>query len=402
MQGPGPLQHSLLHLDCPACGAVAAEQLADGGGVHLLFREAWRHWLDGRRGIADGTRESYRQYFQQLEVFFGEMRLGEISSRHVARYQDRRRAEIQALRRRRGWALAATDGASRINHEISALAQLLGRMGLWASLERCYEPLRLPRESPGVALTEEEERHLFQVARSKPRWLVAYCCHLISVGTTAGPGEIRHLRVRDLDLAAGTIYVQGGAKNSFRLRSLPVEGDAAWAARRLLERYQQAMVKAGIAPNPEHFLLYHRAHRAGAPPDPMRPMGSWKRAHYSLRAQAGKKFPRLLHLRRYDLRHTAGTKMLEDPEISYSTIERMMGHRLGSRTKQRYDHVRDATMRSAAASLDGGHTRAITFPEARPGLRKPPKGALSQLSKLLRRIAVGNEGDPSGGAEPSE
>jgi hypothetical protein len=58
----------LLHLDCPACRAVGAEELAEGDGAHLLFRDAWRHWLDGRRSIAEGTRGSYREYFQQLEA----------------------------------------------------------------------------------------------------------------------------------------------------------------------------------------------------------------------------------------------------------------------------------------------------------------------------------------------
>ena len=381
---PGPLQHSLLHVDCPACEASWRTVPERESLAQLRFRDAWRLWLEERKNLSEGSRDSYRQYFQALGRFFGGFRLEEIRMAHLIRYQEIRRAAIQAVRQERGWPSEATPGASRINHELSALGQVLRRAGLWEPLKRFYEPLRLPREGPGIALTEEEERHLFLVARSRPRWLVAYCCHLISLGTTAGPGEIRQLRLQDLDLAAETIYVQGGAKNRFRLRSLPLEGDAAWAVRRLLERYQCAMAKAGIEPSPEHFVLYHRARRAGAQPDPTRPMGSWKRAHYSLRAQAGRKFPRLLRLRRYDLRHTAGTKMLEDPGVSYSTIERLMGHRLGSRTKQRYDHVRDATMRAAAVSLDGGHTKAPAA-AGRAEVRKPPQAALNQLSQLLKR-----------------
>jgi hypothetical protein len=42
-------------------------------------------------------------------------------------------------------------------------------------------------------------------------------------------------------------------------------------------------------------------------------MDSWKKAWYALRAEAGKKFPRLAKLRRYDLRHHSLTRLMEDP-----------------------------------------------------------------------------------------
>jgi integrase len=156
------------------------------------------------------------------------------------------------------------------------------------------------------------------VAQRKKRWLVAYCCHLISVSTAAGPGEIRHLQLRNIDLNSNVLHIEEGTKNRFRVRSVQFGADAAWALRALVLRYDKAMAKAAIVPSGDHFLLYHRAHRLGSAPDPTRPMGSWKRAHAALRAEAGKKHPRLLKLRRVDLRHTAATKMLEDPEISYS------------------------------------------------------------------------------------
>lgn len=71
---------------------------------------------------------------------------------------------------------------------------------------------------------------------------------------------------------------------------------------------------------PEHYLLPHRAHRKGAEPDPTRPMGSWKKAHYSMCREAAKKFPRLSRMRLYDYRHTAATDMLEDSRLSYATL----------------------------------------------------------------------------------
>jgi hypothetical protein len=85
-------------------------------------------------------------------------------------------------------------------------------------------------------------------------------------------------------------------------------------------------------------------------------MGSWKRAHYAMCAAAARKFPRLAHFRPYDYRHTAATDMLENPGVSFTTIEHMMGHRLTSEVKRKYDHLRNTALRSAAEALDRGHT----------------------------------------------
>jgi hypothetical protein len=61
-------------------------------------------------------------------------------------------------------------------------------------------------------------------------------------------------------------------------------------------------------------------------------------------------------MRKYDWRHTGMTVMLEDAATSYSTIEKLAGHRINSRTKQVYDHVRDGSLRAAVqrASSDSG------------------------------------------------
>jgi integrase len=85
-------------------------------------------------------------------------------------------------------------------------------------------------------------------------------------------------------------------------------------------------------------------------------MGSWKKAWYALRKEAGKRFPRLLTIRRYDLRHNAATKLLENPDISERTIEEMMGHKLNSRIKERYSHIRMEARKQASEALQGGFT----------------------------------------------
>jgi integrase len=202
------------------------------------------------------------------------------------------------------------------------------------------------------------------VARSQPRWFIAYCCGLISRNTTAGPGEIRHLRLGDLEIDSPNgsfLHIEEGVKNAFRKRPVPLNGDARWAVLQLLER-----AKGLGAREPQHYLLPHRAKRVGMQPDPDRPMGSWKKAHYAMCREAAKKFPRLARLRLYDYRHTAATDLLEDPAVSFTTIEHMMGHRIASHTKRKYDHLRNSALRTAADALNRGHSAIVEMP-------KPPE-----------------------------
>lgn len=354
------LQHTLGHLDCPACEGARRAMMYGAALGELSFPSAATQWLRTRRSISDNTRKGYEEHIGLLSTFFGKMRLNEIHIGHLRSYQQMRQDNIRVSRRhqagKRQVAALESDGASRINHEISCLGQVLKIAGLWEELKKFYEPLPLPKGSPGIALTTEEEKHLFQVARSRPRWMLAYCCALISRNTTAGPGEIRHLRLCDVDLdsqAGSFLHVEEGVKNEFRKRPIPLNSDAAKAVRWLLER------AAGMgAREPLHYLLPHRAHHLGAAPDPTKPMGSWKKAHYAMCEEAAKKFPRLASLRLYDYRHTAMTDLLEDPAVSYTTIEHMAGHRINSNTKRKYDHLRNSALRVAANVLNRSHVPA--------------------------------------------
>jgi integrase len=319
-----------------------------------LFSTACEAWL-APRNIAPGSVRSYRACFRALMPAFGNMRLNEIRIEHFSAYQRSRSA-----------------GPSRINHELNTVSQILDRVNLWEPMKRGYDPLPLPR-SCGIALEPEEERHLFTVAQSKPgHWLVAYCASLISNATTCGPGEIKGLRLMDIDLPRRLIRIRVCLKNRFRERDVPLNDDAAWAVEKLLERAREMGASA-----PEHYLLPHRADKVGAKPDPSRPMYSWKKAWGSLKTEAAKKYPRLARMRSYDLRHNAITKMLENPEISERVVEEMAGHRLGSNVKEKYSHIRMQARRDTAAALNGNHAPALTviqFPQA-VAVNEPPRAS---------------------------
>ncbi len=288
-------------------------------------------WLEGRRHISEGTHLHYVNCIKALEYFFAELPLREIHIGHFEQYQKLRLAGQGGLKKA---------GASRINHELNTLSQILGRAGLWAAIAPHYQPLKLPKPKVGCALSPEEEERLFRHASSRNRWFVAYCCSLITANTTAGPKEIRYLKMRNVDLGTEqpAIHIEEGVKNEHRVRDIPLNEAAAWAVRQLAKR-----ARSLGANDPNHFLLPHRAARGQRGADPTRPMGSWKKAWHALRDAAG-----LPHLRMYDLRHHAITRLLEDENVSERTVIEVAGH-VSKQMLQRYSHIR---MRTKAEALN--------------------------------------------------
>jgi len=296
----------------------------------LSFDHAFELWITSRTRIAPGTRRDYQNDFRRLSPWFGPIPLREIDISEIQHYRHAR-----ALRA----------GPNRINKELNMLQQVMTRAGAWERLASWYEPLPLPKTARGIAMPPEEEAHLFRVASARSRWKVAYCCSLIARNTCACPGELRALTLADFDTTEFTwIRIMRGTKNSFRVRSVYCNPDAQWALQTL---YLRAL-KMG-AHLPEHYLVPHRG------PDLFRPMVGWHKAWNALRAEAAKKFPRLKRLRFYDMRHTACSRMMENPAVPYSAIEHLMGHRINSVTKRLYEHLHDSAIAAAAIAIATRH-----------------------------------------------
>lgn len=319
----------------------------------LTFAEAAPLWLQTRTRISKGTRLDYEKNFKRLMPFFGTKALAQIHIGHILAYRETR--QIVA-------------GASRINHEISTVQQILKLAGLWDEIKKWYEPLPLPEESAGIALNEEEERYFFRAASQNSRWMVAYLAELLSRNTGAGPGEILHLRLQDIDFDRRSVFIHEGVKNGYRKRSVCLNDIAYWAICKLAER---AFDRG--SEDPEHYLLPARLPVNEHGYDPTKPQTSWKKAHHAICIKVAEKFPRLKALRIYDFRHTAATVMLEDATISYATIERQLGHRLGSNIKEKYSHIREAQMKAAAQALSSQSTTP---------LRIEPYGAPAWMRKV--------------------
>jgi integrase len=307
--------------------------------ARLPFDQAAAVWLDShRRNIGLASIAEYGKNIKRLTVFFSGLTLAEIHIGHLEQYQHHR-CEGEGFGRKAG--------PSRINHELNTLSQILTRAGLWAPFAPYYKPLKMPRPSTGQALTDGQEENLFRIACSRPRWKVAYLCSLLTANTTAGPGEIRMLRMRDVDLAPtlatpyGTITVALGAKNSYRVRTIPLNETAGEAARQLVSRARELG-----AVDANHFLLPHRANSNKNYSDPTHPQTSWKKAWDKLRKAAG-----MPQLRMYDLRHHVITRLLEDENVSERTVIELAGH-VSKKMLDTYSHIRMKSKLDGVLALD--------------------------------------------------
>jgi integrase len=291
----------------------------------LPFDEAAALWFESRKPFLSArTIEDYRSYIKILSLFFSETTLAQITGDHVRAYQD--------MRQRRA-------GASCINKECSILQQMLKRIGRWHEFTYDYQPLPLPPQSPHRALTPQEEDRLYRIGTTNPHWDVAYCAFVISINTTAGPGEIRHLRPMDIDHEKRTMRVQPeGAKNEHRIRVIPLNQSAWRAVEYLMNRAQ----KLGCN-QPHHYLIPFRIKKGTY--DPERPAKGWRYALNEMLVVAD------INISAYSFRHHAITKLLENSEVSEETVEALAGH-VSHKMKKRYSHTRLHVKRAAVEALE--------------------------------------------------
>jgi integrase len=327
--------HTPGHEDCSACEARRMRIIDAAAFGKLIFSEAADWWLHERRDrVSDRTFGQYVYYVRRLRQFFGGLTLGNIHIGHVESYVEDRLGNVDA---------------SLVRHEISCLGQIMTRAGLWSEIKRHYKPPKLKKSSAGKAISEEEEQRLLHVAASNPRWKLAYWGWLLSRTTTAGPGEITHLHLNDIDLAQGILRIRDGLKNKYRERTITLNETARWAVAQMLKRYYRLMSELRISPDPEHYILPGRRRQGRY--DPTIPMASWKKAWRALREKAG-----LPDVRRYDARHLAITALLEDERVSERTVIELAGH-VSRKMLNQYSHVRLGPKRAATLKLE------VTLPQ---------------------------------------
>jgi len=282
------------------------------------FSAAAQIWLtDHSAYIKPGTLRVYRQYAKTLTEFLDDIPIRDIHIGNIRAYQ--RERQLRAC-------------PQRINAEVIAvLVPVLKEVGLWHRISDVYRPLPVPKKKVRKNMSEEEERRFLAVAldAGHPKRLLAGHCMVIMANTGMGFGELRHLKREDVTLDVDKPFVTvnpEGAKNDFRVRTIPLNWIALRSMRWILLRWANLGGK-----NPTDYILPHhgvrtehekadRSHRTSSA-DFSRPITGIYRAGNEILKEAG-----LEHLKLYDMRSHFATKLLSDPGVSDQMFKELFGH----------------------------------------------------------------------------
>jgi integrase len=304
-----------------------------------VFRKAVEEWLKTREGdrLAENTRRVERERLRPLHGAFGERRLCQFTIDDIKAYRLMRSAKV---------------GPRTINLEMKILRMILQWAKCWGRLADDYKPLRENTKGPGIALTPEEERRLFETANGNPQWDAAYLASLIAVNTTMRACELKGLCLGDIDLFAKAVSIRrDSTKTDAGCREIPLNDTALWAVVRLMER-----ARVLGATDVEHFLFpaFRFKHTKGSQPvvgaayDPTQAMKTWRTAWRSLKKAAG-----LPKLRFHDLRHTCITKLAE-AGVPDHVLMSISGH-LSPEMIKHYSHIRSKAKQAAVAAIQSYH-----------------------------------------------
>jgi integrase len=369
-------QHTLDHLDCPACQAANLALCAeDDGFAEMRFRDAAERWIWLRRqdpGLKPRTLEFVRTALNAMNRFFGSLRLCDITPGHLRGYQIARVKNQLRMGQTLTSPWQHPAGHSCVNHELCVLAMMLKHAKRWHILRPFYFPLPVASWSPREILSEPDEERLFRILEKHPEAQLAYWVAAITNNTTASGCELRGLRLENLFLREkgqiSEIYIPPDAvKNSSRPRKIALNPTARWA----IEQCYKRALKLGSC-EPGHFLFPLRIKRNEYDPT-QRASRSWLRKSWDkLRKATG-----FQELQPHDLRHHAITRLLENG-VEENTVIAIAGH-VGKKMLEYYAHHRTRVKYAAVMAIDG---------QRQPGVRSPVR-ALPASSGMLSRNPKG-------------
>ncbi len=356
-QGEFAEQHTINHLNCPACTAAdEALRGVDADFAAMPFPVAGRYWmrLRAQSSLRAATHSATQGNIDALEKFFGALRICDITPGHMRGYQIARAANLVRARGQELHPWKRRAGNMLINHELGVIQQMLRHCALWARVREFYFPLAVKGWSPCTILTEEEEARLFAVAAHHPEAAMAYWVACITNNTTASGLELRGLRLKHLFLPSEgipEIYIpEDSVKNNSRPRKIPLNSQARWAVGECLKR----ALKLGAC-EPEHFLFPFRVRRNEF--DPTRHASkSWLRKSWDkLRAATG-----FHELSPHDLRFHCITRMLEN-DVNPETVIAIAGH-VSRKMMEYYAHQRTRVKYAAVQAIQPkpGHNAGNT------------------------------------------
>lgn len=345
--GEYELQHTINHIDCPACQAAdAALRGVDAHFAKMPFARAAKYWIQYRMqspSLKPRTHESTQTYLHALTKFFGNLRICDITPGHLRGYQLARKSNMLHVGGSVARPWSKPVGNSAINHEICLLGQMLDHARLWGRLKPFYFPLAVKGWSPRTILSEADEERFWSLASHDQEASLAYWVAAITNNTSAAGIELRGLRLKHLFLREniGEIYVpEDSVKNNSRPRKIALNSTARWA----VEQCYKRALELGSC-EPDHYLFPFRVRRNHW--DPARPATRWflRSSWNRLRKVTG-----FYDIKPHDLRHNCITRMLES-DVSPETVRAIAGH-VTEKMMAYYAHQRTRVKYAAVMAID--------------------------------------------------
>ena len=323
---------------------------------------ACTRWVEQHKtsGPKGGLRSAKGQknecsYLRQLVKRLGDRKLKNITLDNLKDYQGSRDV-----------------GARPINCELGILVNVLKEANLWYGPLKNYRRLPEGNDKVGNALTANQRQMLESTASSEDAWRVAYLAFTLAINTGMRGGEIKKLRLGDIDLEKKRLTITH-AKTEAGNRSVELNNAALSAVTKLWARAEQLG-----ACEPQHYLLPGDLSRHTKKCDPLRGQGgfdvtshqhSWDTAWRSLRKAtadaiktAAKKENReltfgervdigvLSKIGFHSMRRTFITMMAER-NVPLPVTMALVGH-LSAKMTQHYTQISDAAQRRAVELLD--------------------------------------------------
>lgn len=323
--------------------------------ARLPFSEAATRFLEeSAPHVAKRTAQFYRERLKPLGRFFKDKPLMRLNASDIGAYQRERLGQV---------------AGRTVNMEISVLRQMMKRAKVWSVVAEDVKMLREGDQQIARVLTKEQKAHLFRVAGTSERWMVAQCAAVLAASTTCRGVELKNLRWSDVDLFEREMRINR-SKTAAGRRTIPLNSDALGSLSRLRDR---ADLEGSAGPEDYVFPACEWGRI-----DPKKPMASWRTAWRSLTREAarqegrdaardalsrgaGLKAARLAYrkasepfsgLRFHDLRHQAITELAEAGCADH-TLMSMAGH-MSRRMLDHYSHVRMAAKREAVTAIESG------------------------------------------------
>ena len=315
-------------------------------------------WWNAFRAVrlSESNRRSEPYRLGHLQRILGNVKLREITNRHLDTYQTAR--------------IGAGIGAEAINREIAIWSQVLTKAGIWHRIEPNYRPLKVRVSAIGQALTRSELRHLADAAQTDSDWETAFYGMCLAANTGMRGHEIKTLLIGDIYLDDRRIVLRH-AKTAAGVRTIELNGDACEAVARLLMRARElgaTSAQAYLMPKNLSRISYG-PHKGAHGYDPLQHQTDWGTAWGSLTKAAG-----FLGLRFHDLRHSFITALVERG-VPLGTIQAFVGH-ISARMVLHYVHIASGVARKAVQMLDAE-------PMLEPTLTGTPEQQQQQRDKTL-------------------